>query len=95
MALIVGYGLACLSLYALTAGLFRTELVDVLDAYRARAAALNSLTKIHFCKSTLQTSKIGGRHEIRLAKVGNTRDRSSRDAGSGCGFSRQSSTCRI
>src|SRR5690348_3841621 len=37
VTLIVGYGLACLSLYALTAWLFRTELVEVLDAYRSRA----------------------------------------------------------
>jgi hypothetical protein len=37
MALIIACGLACLSLYALTAGLFRTELVEVLDAYRSCA----------------------------------------------------------
>jgi hypothetical protein len=36
MALIIAYGLACLLLYALTAGLFRTELVEVLAAYRSR-----------------------------------------------------------
>ena len=37
MALIVTYGLACFSLYALTAWLFRTELVEVLDACRSHA----------------------------------------------------------
>ncbi len=36
MALIIAYGLACLSLYALTAMLFRSELIEVLDAYRSR-----------------------------------------------------------
>jgi hypothetical protein len=37
MSLIIAYGLACLSLYALTAGLFRKELVEMLEAYRSRA----------------------------------------------------------
>ena len=37
MALIVTYGLACFSLDALTAWLFRTELVEVLDACRSHA----------------------------------------------------------
>jgi hypothetical protein len=37
MALIIAYGLAFLSLYALTAGLFCKELVDVLKACRSRA----------------------------------------------------------
>jgi hypothetical protein len=37
MALIIAYGLAGLSLYVLMAGLFRKELVEVLEAYRSRA----------------------------------------------------------
>jgi hypothetical protein len=37
-------------------------------------------------------SKVAGRHEIRLAKVETTRDRSSHDAGGGCRCSRRSST---
>ena len=40
MASISAYGLACLSLYALAAGLFRTELLDVLDAFRSRVTLL-------------------------------------------------------
>jgi hypothetical protein len=94
MALTVAYGLACLSLFALTVGLFRTELVDMLDAYlsHARWSRRLAAVNIRVCKTHAPDLEIWRTHEIRLAKVENTRDRNSGDAGSGCRFSRRSST---
>jgi hypothetical protein len=78
MALTVAYGLACLSLFALTVGLFRTELVDMLDAYlsHARWSRRLAAVKIRVCKTHAPDLEIWRTHEIRLARVKNTRDRS-------------------
>ena len=94
MALTVAYGLACLSLYALTVGLFRTELVDMLDAYlsHARWSRRLAAVNVRVCKTHAPDLEIWRTHEIRLAKVENTGDRSRGDAGSGRRFSRRSST---
>ena len=47
MPLVVSYGVACLSLYVLTAYLFRSELGDVLDAYHSHAMSSRTSAQLH------------------------------------------------